>query len=1043
MQLTIGARVTARGLTWDVLEREPLGGQVRLRLRCVTDDLLGLEWDILHPQEPVRLLRAEPRPDQPATLAAWRLYHQACLLDEVPGTTDLMIANPGRVKIEPYQLVPLMRALDLPRPRLLLADGVGLGKTIEAGLIAAELIARRRAHRILIVAPAGPLLRQWEQEMRHRFGLRFTVLADGTALRDERRKLELGGNPFGAIAFVLTSLDFAKQESVLEDLERAAWDLVIIDEAHHCVSAASATNREYTLRRRLAEVLARRTDALLLLTATPHDGYDPHFASLIELLDPSLVDGRGGLAGYAYRRHVVRRLKSHIADPATGRPMFRDRRVIPVPVTTDDSSVQAFHRALSALVAPRLTKAAQSRNFADALAFVSLLKRSVSTISACVNTLRVVAERYAGLEQCAEPAAIRRERVRTLRAYRRKALRFGVLDSQAENDVERLEAEDVAAELHAAGDTAAALHRLIDLGEAAEGSDPKLDALITEIRLIRVTEKRKNVLIYTEYADSQVAAVRALRAARGIEGEILTISGADPEDARSRAAERCAEEDGIILVSTDSLSEGLNLQQRCHHLIHLDLPYNPNRLEQRNGRIDRYGQTLDPEIRYLCLAGTFEERLLLRLIAKYEKARAQLTFMPDTLGMTAAEDRLGTGLLAGLAEEQATLFPDGKPPIQTIDHAANEARTEAYRDLLHEIDRAYEGFDGMAARHGWLAGQGLNADAALMATAAQARQTAKRHAARIDLPDFVAAAAAWPLGMGRPDHTMGRPDHMERLSRSTLPPTAGLVIAIPSDWTQVFAGLPGCDPVTRQIHLTRDPTQSRDPAGNPVAMLGRAHPVVKKAIGRVRRGGDNRVSVSRGEALGLLLTYTMEIHAPRHVALQRLIAVLLPQTGAPRILREPEDWLLFATPDRAVTLDSPWHLFEAWAPLRQHEADTAAATTMNDLAAAFAANHTDKHRTERAELDLWLARRADMICGARQTETSDLFGAPPKGPVWRHAPKPLTRLAGFATDPGNTPAERREADSVVSLYLRRDKEDAHLSEPVLHLSGLLMLVPTA
>ena len=119
---------------------------------------------------------------------------------------------------------------------------------------------------------------------------------------------------------------------------------------------------------------------------------------------------------------------------------------------------------------------------------------------------------------------------------------------------------------------------------------------------------------------------------------MLAISGVDSERERTRIAERCAEEDGIILVSTDSLAEGLNLHQRCFNLIHLDLPYNPNRLEQRNGRIDRYGQERDPQIRYLYLAGTFEERLLLRLIAKYEKARAHLTFMPDTLGVTADEE---------------------------------------------------------------------------------------------------------------------------------------------------------------------------------------------------------------------------------------------------------------------------------------------------------------------------------------------------------------------------------------------------------------------
>src|SRR6185312_1420025 len=111
---------------------------------------------------------------------------------------------------------------------------VGLGKTIQAGLIAAELIARRRAHRIIVVSPAGPLLTQWGQELRHRFGLRFIAIADAASLRTRRAALDLGSNPFSGTAFCLTSLDFAKQEHILEDLERASWDLAIIDEAHHC-----------------------------------------------------------------------------------------------------------------------------------------------------------------------------------------------------------------------------------------------------------------------------------------------------------------------------------------------------------------------------------------------------------------------------------------------------------------------------------------------------------------------------------------------------------------------------------------------------------------------------------------------------------------------------------------------------------------------------------------------------------------------------------------------------------------------------------------
>src|SRR6202042_641305 len=179
-------------------------------------------------------------------------------------------------------------------------------------------------------SPAGPLLVQWDQELRHRFGLRFAPVTDAASLQAQRRKLELGGNPFDAIALCLVSLDFVKQERVLEELERSTWDLAVIDEGNHCIGSPAAIDRADTQRRRLAEVIARRCDGLLLLTATPHDGYDPHFASLIELLDPSLVDGRGGLIGAAYRRHVVRRLKSHIRGHATGAPLFRERRVVPV-----------------------------------------------------------------------------------------------------------------------------------------------------------------------------------------------------------------------------------------------------------------------------------------------------------------------------------------------------------------------------------------------------------------------------------------------------------------------------------------------------------------------------------------------------------------------------------------------------------------------------------------------------------------------------------------------------------------------------------------
>ncbi|HVC60599.1 MAG TPA: helicase-related protein [Acetobacteraceae bacterium] len=1060
MEFVAGNRVGARGLPWDLVEVQQVGAQQRLRLRRASGDLHGLEWDILYPNELVAILSAALRPEAPGPLTSWRLHHIACLLEQVPGPDEMLAAEPGRVAIEPFQLVPLMRVLEMPRARLLLADGVGLGKTIQAGLIATELIARRRAHRILVVSPAGPLLMQWEHELRQRFGLRFLPIADAAALQRERRRNELGCNPFDSIALCLISLDFAKQERVLEDLERSSWDLAIIDEAHHCIGASAGTDHDDTLRRRLAEAIARRSDGLLLLTATPHDGYDAHFASLVELLDPSLVDGRGGLAGLTYRRHVVRRLKSHIRDPATGERLFRERRVMPVRIELRGGSatpVQAFHTALAALVAPRLRRAKRIGDYADALAFIGLLKRSVSTVDACVNTLKVVAERYRLLRaQGNDAEALRTERARALRAWRRRRLRFGVLDTAAESNAATLEVEDMAADLRGFGaaelaanlrlDRTAsrpatdaivdALEELMRLGTAAAGrNDPKLNAMLDEIRLIRAAHPVTNILVYTEYADSQAAAVHALRDAKGIVGEVLAICGTDPEPERTRIAERCAERDGIILVSTDSMAEGLNLHRRCFHLIHLDLPYNPNRLEQRNGRIDRYGQQHDPEIRYLYLAGTFEERLLLRLIAKYEKARACLAVMPDTLGATADEAAWSKGLVAGFAEDQAALFEDAAPAIRTLDQVAESSNAAAFRDLLHEIDRAFAGHERHAVRHGWLVEQGLNADLGQMAGADAARRRSDALVGHIDLRDFVAAAIESETCIAAAD-----PDRLR----------------LPADWAAGLDDLPGYDAPTRTLRITRDRDRLRDAEGASLGFLGRAHPIVRRAISRVRRSDiieatgthDRRVSAARTDRFtepAVLLSYSIEIASARRVEQQRVIAVLLPASGPPAEIAKAECWLRLAAHDRAIPADGLWQqLFASWVPGRRPLAEQLVAASMDRMAADFAVTLRHRAGLEVAGLQRWLRLRADDICGVHVPHTADLFGTAPVLPGWKSLSAPLDRLAAFAADADNPPARRREANSAVALFQRRGDERqsrAVLSPPRLRPIGMLLLVP--
>nr|WP_294504537.1 helicase-related protein [uncultured Rhodopila sp.] len=980
MEISVGIKVAARGLEWDVTEVEPLGPLQRVRLACAAGDMQGLEWDVLVPAETVTVLQTDPRPEDAGPLDDWRRYHTAWLLDQIPGAP----APPGRVAIEAYQRVPLLRALEMVRPRLLLADGVGLGKTIQAGLIAAELIVRRRAHRILVVCPPGPLLRQWEQEMRLRFGLRFTPITDSASLREARRGLELGGNPFDATALCLTSMDFAKSDRVLAELERASWDLVIIDEAHHCVSGAGPG--EDSQRRLLAEVLARRGDGLLLLTATPHDGHDPHFASLIALLDPSLVDGSGRLLATTYRSHVVRRLKSHIRDPSTGAPLFRERVVVPVRVdVTDAPAVQAFHKALSALVAPRLRRSRDRNGLADALAFVSLLKRSMSSIAACVATLRVVADRYAD----ADTAASRRERQRALRAYRRRAQKFGVLDPAEEADIAALEAEEMAAGLSGA-ETISALHALIRLGEAAEPDDPKLAALVLEVKLIRLQHKDANILVYTEYADSQRAAVNALRV---LGSSVLTISGADSEAHRQRAAERCAEEDGIVLVSTDSLAEGLNLHQRCHHLIHLDLPYNPNRLEQRNGRIDRYGQRHDPEIRYLYLAGTFEERLLLRLIAKYEKARSCLSFMPNTLAVTAEPARLSEPLMAGFAEDLFSAMPR---LVHSLDLAAEDGDSEAFRDLLREIDRAFQSFDHMAVRHGWM-GSGPPVD-----------PPAADQAAGIDLAAFVASVlTAVPDGY-----------------------------RIPAAWTADLDGLPGYDPERGVVHLTDDPARSRDERGRTLLYPGRAHPLTRRAIALARGGQTGRVGVARGDALSLLITYAAEIGGRSGTLLRQVFALQVFPDGT---VQQQPDFLALA--GNAVSPDGAWQArFASWAPPAIEAAASRAAAVADEIAIGFSTRHEARLKRQRATLDAWLVQRVNELCGAPVARPRDLFDDGPGAKDWRSPAPAAERLAAFAADASVPVAQRRQAAETLRSIA---PEPPPLAKPAVRTLGLLMLVPPA
>ena len=709
---------------------------------------------------------------------------------------------------------------------------------------------------------------------------------------------------------------------------------------------------------------------MLFRSATPHDGHDPHFAALMTLLDPSLTDGAGRLIGTAYRRHVIRRLKSHIADPRTGLPLFPPRRVTPIRVQIESDRVRAFHKSLTGFVLPRLKAPKDTKHLTDALAFVSLLKRSLSTLAACVATLRVIAARHGAPETAAE----RRDRQAALRKWRRRVARYGVLAAAEEDGAASLEAEEMAASLP----TADALAALIAAGEAALKDDPKLKALQQEIRLIRLEEPDANILVYTEYAESQRAALAALRT---IGTPILTIGGADSEAGRTRAAERFSEETNLILISTDALAEGLNLHQACHHLIHLDLPYNPNRLEQRNGRIDRYGQRHAPDIRYCYLADTFEERLLLKLIDKYESARARLDLMPNTLAFPEGTQGLKEPLFAGTDD----LFAGLPRPVHSLDLVGEDTASPAWRDLLKEIDHAFKSFEDMAVRHGWLSGTPPD----VLPNAPRDVQTI-----HIDLPALIAAA---------------------------LPGNR-----VPAAWSADLAGLPGYDDTTHTIRLTNDPDRLRDETGKPLLYPGRTHPLTRRVLAQSRADRGGQVAAASGP-LSLLATYIAETTDHRFRA---ILGVLQHPNGR----SEPVADILALAKTAPAT--AGWDQdFVPWANLPAlHDAAAKAAA---EALARHTARQAEHAAREDAAVAAWLTRRANDLGGPARPATSDLFA-----PVTMTEPKSAeARLRACAADPDEPPARRQEATAILATFDARKR----LHPPQLRLRplGLLLRSPAA
>ncbi len=483
-----------------------------------------------------------------------KLFLEAAFRSTPPSSRQPLTLGRAAMHDLEFQHLPVQRALGQDRVRLLIADDVGLGKTLEAGLITSELILRGRADRILVVTTRS-MLTQFQKEFWTRFSIPLSRL-DSSAIRRMRNEIPAHYNVFDQFDRSIVSIDTLKKDSqIRKALEDTRWDLVIIDEAHNAAKRTKAGGSE-SLRAKLAKLLSRRADALLLLTATPHDGSQESFASLIEMLDPTRVPNPNDLKRVDIEDLVIRRFRSSpevIADlkeKVPGRQVFR--RAFPL----SDPEDHVYN--LIAELRLDLDEDGSGRRKAIDLFRTTLAKAVFSSPAACLATVE------------------------------------GRLARIASGQARGTDGDVV---------------NLRELADALRRIEPsifsKYQDLLALLRDMRWDgkAKRDRLVIFSERIRTVEWLAEHLARDLNLPAEAIgRIDGGSVEaDEKIQKLLEDFGQEGApirILLASDMASEGLNLHFQCHRLIHFDLPWSLLRFQQRNGRIDRYGQDRKPEIYY-------------------------------------------------------------------------------------------------------------------------------------------------------------------------------------------------------------------------------------------------------------------------------------------------------------------------------------------------------------------------------------------------------------------------------------------------------------
>ena len=598
-------------------------------LTSIEDDALGEHLQVIWEIEPgaqVIEQNALPTPNQFDSPARFDDFMNAIRWGIISADDTRHLQAPFRsgIELNDYQLDPLVRALQMPRINLLVADDVGLGKTVETGMVVQEMIMRGRARTALIICPSGLQL-HWQQQMRQKFGLEFRII-DSAQIKYLRRSRGIDVNPWSHFPRLITSIDFIKRPRPLRlfrellpaeqeqtpSLNRP-FDMLIVDEAHNVAPSGRGRYALDSQRTQLIRTIAPHFQHKLFLSATPHNGYKESFTALLELLDNQRF-ARGIEPDRTLLQQVmVRRLKSELTD-SLGVPLFKGRKLEVIEVDYTEAE-RKIHRTLRQYGRSRLTHAAsEGERYASEFILKLLKKRLFSSPAAFVKTLAQHRETVARQSTRGKEKGREKETIGRLRRQL-VAAEADSYDSDESHDEATEGALTTASRrfLRLSDEEKKALD---DMGrwasEAAAQGDSKLQALftwLTDILKDGASWTDERVIIFTEYRDTQKWLYGKLLDA-GLDEISMIYGGMDGDDREAVKAAFQADPSLSpvrILLATDAASEGIDLQNQCHRLVHMEIPWNPNRMEQRNGRIDRHGQQHHPEIFHFAPAGFGEK----------------------------------------------------------------------------------------------------------------------------------------------------------------------------------------------------------------------------------------------------------------------------------------------------------------------------------------------------------------------------------------------------------------------------------------------------